>query len=193
MESSFVEALRKFRIPLPRASPSCGILFAPKMSRTTTRMMRISPKPSRMRVSIPPAPGPRHRPVTAPRIPVPEGRPLVLGHRGASAEAPENTLAAFRRAMEQGADGFELDVWRCGSGEAVVVHDADTRRTGQAALEVRRTPLPVLRALDVGGWRGDEFRGERIPALGEVLDAFPAAVVNVEMKSGRIPDAGLAR
>jgi glycerophosphoryl diester phosphodiesterase len=131
--------------------------------------------------------------VTAPRIPVPEGRPLVLGHRGASAEAPENTLAAFRRALEQGADGFELDVWLCGSGEAVVVHDADTRRTGQAALDVRRTPLPLLRELDVGGWRGEAFRGERIPTLGEVLDAFPGAVVNVEMKSGRIPDPGLAR
>src|SRR5690242_9583382 len=56
------------------------------------------------------------------------GRTLVLGHRGASAEAPENTLAAFRLALAQGADGVELDVWRCASGEVVVAHDEDLVR-----------------------------------------------------------------
>jgi glycerophosphoryl diester phosphodiesterase len=126
------------------------------------------------------------------RIPVPAGRPLLLGHRGASADAPENTLAAFRRALEQGADGFELDVWRCGSGEAVVLHDVDTRRTAGVPADVRRTPLRQLRELDVGKWRGEAFRGERIPTLVEVLDAFPAAVVNVELKVARVPDPGLA-
>jgi len=94
--------------------------------------------------------------------------------------------------MELGADGFELDVWRCGSGEAVVIHDADTARTGGAALPVKDTPLPRLRTLDVGSWRGEAFAGERIPTLSEILAAFPAAVVNVEMKSGRVPDLGLA-
>jgi len=63
-----------------------------------------------------------------PRPPRAPGRPLVLGHRGASADAPENTLAAFRLAMDQGADGVELDVWRCATGEAVVAHDEDARR-----------------------------------------------------------------
>ena len=126
-------------------------------------------------------------------FPTLDGRPLVLGHRGASAEAPENTLAAFRLAMDQGADGFELDVWRCGSGEAVVIHDEDTARTGQSPASVVRTPLRLLRELDVGRWRGEPFRGERIPTLPEVLDAFPSAVVNVEMKSGLVPDLGLAR
>jgi glycerophosphoryl diester phosphodiesterase len=128
-------------------------------------------------------------PPSYPSIP---GRPLVLGHRGASAEAPENTLAAFRRSLELGADGFELDVWRCGSGEVVVIHDADAARTGQAALVVKETPLPRLRELDVGRWRGEAFAGERIPTLSEVLDGFRAAVVNVELKSGRLPDLGLA-
>jgi len=131
--------------------------------------------------------------VSPPNFPSTDGRPLVLGHRGASAEAPENTLAAFRRALELGADGFELDVWRCGSGEAVVIHDEDAVRTGQSPVRVTRTPLPLLRELDVGRWRGDAFRRERIPALSEVLDTFPSAVVNVELKSGRIPDLGLAR
>jgi glycerophosphoryl diester phosphodiesterase len=116
----------------------------------------------------------------APRAP---GRPLVLGHRGASADAPENTLAAFRLALAQGADGVELDVWRCATGEVVVHHDEDTRRVAGAGLLVPDAPLAALRALDVGAWRGDRYRGERIPLLAEVLEALPGAIVNVELKS----------
>ncbi len=58
-----------------------------------------------------------------PFIPPPRhpSRPLVIGHRGAAAEAPENTLASFRLAMQRGADGIELDVWRCATGELAVV------------------------------------------------------------------------
>jgi len=116
----------------------------------------------------------------APRAP---GRPLVLGHRGASAEAPENTLAAFRLALAQGADGFELDVWRCATGEVVVAHDEDARRVAGADLRVPDAPLAELRALDVGAWKGERFRGERMPLLSEVLEALPGAIVNVELKS----------
>lgn len=119
------------------------------------------------------------------RAPSAQGRPLVLGHRGASADAPENTLAAFRLALDQGADGFELDVWRCASGEVVVIHDEDAGRVAGVPLRVPETTLPELRALDVGAWKADRFRGERIPLLSEVLDAFPGAVVNVELKSRR--------
>ncbi len=118
-----------------------------------------------------------------PRAPRAPGRPLVLGHRGASADAPENTLAAFRLAMAQGADGVELDAWRCATGEVVVVHDEDARRVAGADVAVPDAPLAALRALDVGAWRGDRFRGERIPLLAEVLEALPGAVVNVELKS----------
>src|SRR5512147_1741217 len=110
------------------------------------------------------------------------GRPLVLGHRGASADAPENTLAAFRLAIEQGADGVELDVWRCGSGEVVVIHDEDARRVAGAPLRIAEAPLAALRELDAGAWKGERFRGERIPLLAEVLEALPAARVNVELK-----------
>jgi len=120
--------------------------------------------------------------------PAAAGRPLVLGHRGASADAPENTLAAFRLALAQGADGVELDVWRCATGEVVVAHDEDARRVGGADLRIPDAPLAALRALDVGAWRGDRFRGERIPLLAEVLEALPGAIVNVELKSrGRDP------
>jgi glycerophosphoryl diester phosphodiesterase len=127
-----------------------------------------------------------------PQVPAAAGRPLVLGHRGASADAPENTLAAFGLALEQGADGFELDVWRCGSGEVVVFHDEDARRVAGSALRIPRASLAELRRLDVGSWRGERFRGERIPLLSEVLAAFPAAVVNVEMKAARLGDPRLA-
>ena len=134
-------------------------------------------------------------PVTSTREPFPsaEGRPLVLGHRGASAEAPENTMAAFRLALDQGADGFELDVRRCGSGELVVAHDEDALRIAGSPLRVAHDSLARLRGLDVGVWRGERFRGERIPRLEEVLEAFPSAVVNVEMKSEGRPDLALAR
>jgi glycerophosphoryl diester phosphodiesterase len=128
--------------------------------------------------------------VPAPRLP---GRPLVLGHRGASAEAPENTLAALRRAVALGADGVELDVWRCATGEIVVIHDEDTQRTCGARLAVPDAPLAALKALDAGAWKGEAFRCERIPLLAEALEALPGAVVNVELKArtGR-PDPGLA-
>jgi glycerophosphoryl diester phosphodiesterase len=107
----------------------------------------------------------------------------VLGHRGASAEAPENTLAAFRLAIDQGADGVELDVRRCATGEVVVFHDEDARRIAGAPLRIRDTPLAALRALDAGAHKGERFRGERVPLLAEVLEALPGAVVNVELKS----------
>ncbi len=119
---------------------------------------------------------------------MPPDRPLVLGHRGAPAEAPENTLASFRLALEEGADGVELDVRRCATGEVVVHHDADTARTcGEPGL-VRRLSLARLSELDAGSWKGPRFRGERIPLLADVLEALPRAVVNVELKSAGFPD-----
>jgi glycerophosphoryl diester phosphodiesterase len=132
--------------------------------------------------------------MTFPFIPAPRraDRPLVLGHRGASAVAPENTLSAFARAMADGADGVELDAWRCGSGEVVVIHDEETTRTCGERLAVDRAPLPALRRLDAGGWKGPSFQGERIPLLAEVFEALPGAVINVELKgrTGR-PDLAL--
>jgi glycerophosphoryl diester phosphodiesterase len=118
-----------------------------------------------------------------PRAPRAGRGPLVLGHRGASADAPENTLAAFRLARREGADGVELDVWRCATGEVVVGHDEDTSRVSGVALRMPDAPLAALRALDVGAWKGAAFRGERMPLLAEVLEALPDAVVNVELKS----------
>src|SRR5512140_1647446 len=125
--------------------------------------------------------------------PFPPGVTLVLGHRGASAEAPENTLAAFELAVAQGADGVELDVWRCASGEVVVAHDEDLVRVGGSPLRIPDAGLDDLRALDVGAWKGARWRGQRIPLLAEVLEALPRALVNVELKSRGGRDLGLAR
>lgn len=117
-------------------------------------------------------------------------RPLVIAHRGASAEAPENTLAAFRLARARGADGVELDVMRCATGEVVVFHDDDMVRLGGRPDRVRATPLSALREIDLGG-------GERIPTLDEALETIGPLLCNVELKSaprwrGRLADDGLA-
>jgi len=118
------------------------------------------------------------------------GRPLLWAHRGASAEAPENTLAAFSLALAQGADGVELDAQRCASGEVVVVHDESLARTTGLGTLVTDAPCSVIRTLDAGAWKSARFRGERIPLLAETLEAFPR-LVNVELKCDRADDRGL--
>ena len=103
-------------------------------------------------------------------------RPFVLGHRGASAVATENTLAAFRRAMADGADGVELDVQRCKTGEVVVFHDEDLRRLGGRPERIDQLAFAELRRTTLAG-------GGEIPTLDEALDACgPRALVNVEIK-----------
>jgi len=121
---------------------------------------------------------------------IPSARPLIWAHRGASADAPENTLAAFALALGQGADGVELDAQRCASGEVVVIHDGSlARTTGHEAL-VAATPWTTMKGLDAGSWKGERFRGERVPLLAEVLRAFPR-LVNVELKCETADDGGL--
>jgi glycerophosphoryl diester phosphodiesterase len=107
----------------------------------------------------------------------------ILGHRGASSDAPENTLAAFRLAMEQGADGVELDARLCRSGEVVVFHDERLERLTGATGRVADIPWAELARLEVrAGPTGT--RPDRIPLLTDVLEALPrTAFVNVELKS----------
>jgi glycerophosphoryl diester phosphodiesterase len=109
--------------------------------------------------------------------------PLVIAHRGASGHAPENTLAAFRRARELGAEGVELDVRLCASGEVVVFHDEDLRRVARREASAEQLNLRELQRLDVGGWFGAAFEGERVPTLEEVFAAIPGMLVNVEIKA----------
>jgi glycerophosphoryl diester phosphodiesterase len=108
--------------------------------------------------------------------------PWVLAHRGASALATENTLEAFRRAMADGADGVELDVQRCRTGEVVVFHDDDLARLAQRPERIDEMPLDAIREVRL-------LRGGGIPTLAEALDACGHdAMVNVEIKhAGAFP------
>jgi glycerophosphoryl diester phosphodiesterase len=115
----------------------------------------------------------------------------LLAHRGASADFPENTLEAFRGAAEQGADGVELDVIRCGTGELVVCHDEWLDRLAGLHWDVRETPWRKLKRLDVGSRLG--FAPARIPLLDEVFDALPTSMaINVELKCITTDDRGLS-
>jgi glycerophosphoryl diester phosphodiesterase len=106
-----------------------------------------------------------------------EGRDMmIIAHRGASAQEPENTMRAFERAIDLGADMIEFDVHECGSGEIVVIHDATLDGTTNGHGEVCKTPLSGLQSLDAG-------HGEAIPTLEQVLAAFRGRIkLNIELK-----------
>jgi glycerophosphoryl diester phosphodiesterase len=109
--------------------------------------------------------------------------PLILGHRGAREQAPENTLPAFRLALEQGADGVELDVRVTVDDSIVVLHDATLERTTDGRGRVEQTTQEELHRLDAGSWFGPAFAGTRICTLEQALEILaPARVVNIEIK-----------
>ena len=99
-------------------------------------------------------------------------QPLVIAHRGASADAPEHTIAAFELALDQGADGIEMDVHLSKDEHPIVIHDFTLERTSDGAGPVRERTVRELKRLDGGGWRGRPFRGQRIQTLQEVLERF---------------------
>jgi glycerophosphoryl diester phosphodiesterase len=108
----------------------------------------------------------------------------VIAHRGASAYAPENTLASFAKAIELKADWFELDVHLTKDGQVVVIHDGSLERVAGIKKNVRQLTLAEVRQADAGVWFGREFEGERIPTLGEALDLAKNRVgVYLEIKS----------
>lgn len=108
-------------------------------------------------------------------------RPLVIAHRGASGHAPENTMAAFQLALDQRADGIELDVMLSKDGRLVVIHDDTVDRTTNGTGRVKDLTLAQLKALDAGN-------GEKIPTLEEVLDTFGGRyVINIELKNYSSP------
>ena len=117
-------------------------------------------------------------------------RPLVIAHRGASGLAPENTLAAVRKAMEAGADLVEVDLQMTRDGRFVVIHDDDLHRTTGASGRAGEKTLEELKRLDAGGWFGCAFQGERIPTLEELLSEARGKVrLDLEIKEGVSPDA----
>ncbi|MDD9826789.1 MAG: glycerophosphodiester phosphodiesterase [Deltaproteobacteria bacterium] len=117
-------------------------------------------------------------------------QPLVIAHRGASAERPENTLAAFDLAVQQSADMIETDLHPTRDGAIVLFHDSTLRAENGARIEIARATLAELRELHAPG----ATAGQRIPTLDEALDRFGAAIpFNLELKqSPRGPYPGLA-
>ncbi len=116
-------------------------------------------------------------------------RPRVIAHRGWSGVAPENTPAAFRRALELDIDMIELDVLVSRDGELVVIHDATVDRTTDGTGAVADLSLAELRALDAGSWFAPEYAAERVPLLREVFDLVGTTVaINVEIKEEAVCD-----
>jgi glycerophosphoryl diester phosphodiesterase len=111
---------------------------------------------------------------------------ILCGHRGACGYAPENTFAAFSKALEQGATWVEFDVQLSADGVPIILHDDTLIRTTDLGEPRRPTELTLkeLKALDAGAWFAPEFAGERIPTLDEVLEEYGNKLgLNIEIKS----------
>lgn len=117
----------------------------------------------------------------------------IVAHRGASADAPENTRAAFVLGWEQG-DAVELDVHLTRDGRLAAIHDASTKRTTGVDRLVAEQTLAELQSQDAGRWKGERWAGERIPALEEALELLPAGKrLYIEVKCGPEAVPELAR
>jgi glycerophosphoryl diester phosphodiesterase len=118
--------------------------------------------------------------------------PFAAAHRGASGERPENTLAAFERALELRVDFIELDVHLSSDGVPVVIHDDDLQRTTNGSGSVRSKTLAELKALDAGTWSESPWPDQRIPTLSEVFASFGGQTrFLIEIKTGPFDFAGI--
>lgn len=107
-----------------------------------------------------------------------------VAHRGASAYAPENTIAAFDKAVEMKADYIEIDVQRSKDGKLVVIHDTTVDRTTDGSGKVGNLTFKELRNLDAGSWKGEQFTGAQIPTFDEILDRYHGKIgILIELKS----------
>lgn len=112
-------------------------------------------------------------------------KPLIVAHRGASYDAPENTLPAFELAWKQGADAIEADFLLTKDGQVVCIHDRSTKRFSDQNLVVANSTLKQLKALDVGSWKNEKYVGTRIPTISEVFATVPEGKkIFVEVKCG---------
>ena len=115
---------------------------------------------------------------------------IRIAHRGASGIAPENTLAAFKKAIEIGVDAVELDLHGTADGEVVVIHDASLDRTTNHHGTVNQTSLETIKRADAGGWFAPEFAGEPVPTLVESLECITEKTVALlEIKDPLIAEA----
>ena len=119
---------------------------------------------------------------------------IRIAHRGASGSAPENTLAAFKKALEIGVDAVELDLHGTADGEVVVIHDATLDRTTNLQGDINETPLEIVQGADAGAWFDTEFTGERVPTLAEALACIGKETIAVlEIKDPLIAEAVVAK
>lgn len=115
---------------------------------------------------------------------------MVVAHRGASHDAPENTLAAFRLAWDQQSDGVEGDFYLTADRQIVCIHDKDTERTAGVKRMVEQSTLAQLRQLEYGSWKGPQWKGEMIPTFEQVLKTVPAGktfVIELKSKQQIVP------
>ncbi|MBW2094574.1 MAG: glycerophosphodiester phosphodiesterase [Deltaproteobacteria bacterium] len=109
---------------------------------------------------------------------------IIVAHRGASRDAPENTLPAFELAWAKGADAIEGDFRLTKDGHIVCIHDRDTKRVSGKRLVIKESTLAALRALEVGLYRGKKYKGTFIPTIEEVFSTIPAGkIIYIEIKS----------
>ncbi|UNK16778.1 glycerophosphodiester phosphodiesterase [Paenibacillus sp. N3/727] len=113
---------------------------------------------------------------------------INFAHRGASGVCPENTMSAFRKALELGATGIETDVQMTKDGKLILIHDETVLRTTGEQGFVKDYTFEEIQKLDAGSWFSEEFRGERLPALEELLELTKdrGTIVNIELKNGSI-------
>jgi glycerophosphoryl diester phosphodiesterase len=117
------------------------------------------------------------------RVEIMRHRVAVTAHRGSSGYAPENTLSALRRAIDDGADFAEIDVQLTLDGTVVVIHDADLKRVTGVRKKISEISYEEIKTLDAGSWFSSEFRGEPIPTLKEMLALAKGKIrLNVELK-----------
>ncbi len=110
---------------------------------------------------------------------------LVIAHRGFSGAAPENTMAAFNKAIDAGAEMIEIDVHLTSDGKVVVIHDDSLERTTNGSGRVADYTFHELQKFDAGSWFSNDFRGEKIPSLSQVLTLSKECIlVNIEIKKG---------
>ncbi|QVK18901.1 glycerophosphodiester phosphodiesterase [Mycoplasmatota bacterium] len=108
----------------------------------------------------------------------------IIAHRGASGYAPENTLAAFKLALEQKCDGLEFDVQMTKDEEIIICHDYRVDRTTNGTGHIKDLTLSELKTLDAGSWFDKKFTGEKIPTLEEVFEIVPPGILmNIEIKN----------
>jgi len=122
----------------------------------------------------------------------PTGPPLVIARGGASAEAPEHTIAAFEAALDEGADALSLQVRLSRDGHPVAFGPATLERTTDGRGTVGERTVRELKRLDAGGWKGLRFRGQRVQTLQEVLERFRDRTrFWIELPDGADPQSGI--